>query len=322
MSLLPTRRAIACSALISAFAFSFSGSSAHAGPFTDKKTEKPAAAKTAPARQVDAVFLHGLGGSPRGMPIPGLESALKQLGVALKIASPWLRPVEIDADGYAHGTGTHTMTDQLARARAEIEKHEGPVLLIGHSFGGKAGFELAKQMPGKVKGIIAIAPSVKMLYAYYKNLTGQKGLPERETVVARLAEHEHWLSGEVDKTDALAREARNHGEEDRAAGLSGKARSLRGELGYLKTMQDLALHDETKMELDVGVPVLMLHGIDDHAVSIHYARRFAEANPKVNLVEYPGIGHGLDSRNAKLERDAHQDMIGRIYGFLNELEGK
>jgi len=161
-----------------------------------------------------------------------------------------------------------------------------------------------------------------MLYAYYKNLPGQKGLPERDAVLTRLGEHERMLTGEVAKTDALAREARDQGDERRASGLSGKARSLRGELDYLKTMQDLALHDETNMELNVGVPVLMLHGTDDNAVSIHYARRFAEANPKVKLVEYPGIGHGMDSEDRKLERDAHKDMVGQIHGFLKDLEAK
>jgi pimeloyl-ACP methyl ester carboxylesterase len=207
------------------------------------------------------------------------------------------------------------MTDQLARARAEIAKHDGPVVLIGHSFGGKAALALAKEMPDKVKGVIAIAPSVKMLYAYWKNLTGERGLPEsRETIIARLAEHEETLRGKLATAG-----------DDKL-----KARKLRGELGYLKTMQDLALHDETNMELDVGVPVLMLHGTDDESVSIHYAHRFAEANPKVKLVEYPGLGHGMDAADKelgraareKLEREAHKDMSVRIHGFLKELEAK
>jgi pimeloyl-ACP methyl ester carboxylesterase len=317
---------IACGALVGALTVSLIGKPAHAGWFTHTETtEKPAtkiAVKPATKQHVDAVFLHGLGGSPKGMPLPGLEGELAKLGVALKMEAPWLRPVEIDDEGYARSTGTHTMTDQLARARAEIAKHDGPVVLIGHSFGGKAAIALAKEMPGKVKGVIAIAPSVKMLYAYYKNLTQQKGLPEREAVVARLGEHERWLTGEIAKTDSLAREARDQGDDRRAAGLSGKVRGLRGELDYLKTMQDLALHDETNMELNVGVPVLMLHGTDDHAVSIHYARRFAEANPKVKLVEYEGIGHGMDSEDRRLERDARKDMVGQIHGFLKELEAK
>ncbi len=322
---------IACGALVGALTVSLIGKPAHAGWFTrTEATEKPAATKIAvkPAtkQHVDAVFLHGLGGSPKGMPLPGLEGELAKLGVALKMEAPWLRPVEIDDEGYARSTGTHTMTDQLARARAEIAKHDGPVVLIGHSFGGKAAIALAKEMPGKVKGVIAIAPSVKMLYAYYKNLTHPKGLPEREAVVARLGEHERWLTTARSPrpTRLLAKRATRAATTTGRRGFPARCARLRGELpdSSKDDVQDLALHDETNMELDVGVPMLMLHGTDDHAVSIHYARRFAEANPKVKLVEYEGIGHGMDSEDRKLERDAHKDMVGQIHGFLKELEAK
>jgi len=39
---------------------------------------------------------------------------------------------------------------------------------------------------------------------------------------------------------------------------------------------------------------LVFHGTEDHAVSIHYARRLAASNPKtVQLVELAGVGHML-----------------------------
>ncbi len=282
------------------------GSSAHAEwrMFGNKPAAPP---KSVPAqRHVEAIFLHGLGGEPTHFPLEGLEKALAKLGTELSISAPWLRPVRIDDEGKAHGTAPHTMSDQLARARAAIDAHDGPVVLIGHSFGGKAALALAKQRPDKVKGVIAFAPSVKMLYAYYKNLTGERGLPDSAKIAARLDVHEQWLRNELPKHDPDSKEA--HG--------------VRGELGYLATMQDLVKHDEPNLELGVAVPTLHLHGTDDEAVSIHYARRFAEQNPKVKLVEYQGINHGMNSKDPAVNESARRDMTVQINDFLKSLEVK
>ena len=266
-----------------------------------------APAKNVPAqRHVEAIFLHGLGGEPTHFPLEGLEQALAKLGTELSITAPWLRPVHIDEEGKAHGTGPHTMSDQLARARAAIDAHDGPVVLVGHSFGGKAALALAKQRPDKVKAVIAFAPSVKMLYAYYKNLTGERGLPDAAKVAARLDAHEQWLRSELPKHPPDSKEANG----------------LRGELGYLATMKDLIGHDESNLELGVPVPTLHLHGTDDEAVSIHYARRFAEQNPKVKLVEYAGINHGMNSKDPAVNGPARKDMTVQINDFLKSLEVK
>lgn len=258
-------------------------------------------------KKVDAVFLHGLGGAPSHFPLNNLKKELATQGMDLQLDAPWLRPVEIGFDGKAHGTGPHTMSDQLDRARKAINMHEGPVVLFGHSFGGKAAIALAKEFPGKVKGIVAFAPSVNMMYSYYKNLTGERGLPDEQKLIATLEHHQANLRNALDRPHIDDKE-RKH---------------LYGELHYLTTMMDLAKHNETKMELDVGVPTLMLHGTDDTAVSIHYAKRFAGANPKVNLVEYPGIGHGMDNeKDRDLEKNAQRDMATRIHNFLLHLDAK
>jgi len=255
-------------------------------------------------QKVDAIFLHGLGGEPSHFPLQKLKKALREKGMELQLDSPWLRPVEIDALGEAHSTGPHTMSDQLERARAAIAKHDGPVILFGHSFGGKAAIALAQEMPDKVKGVVAFAPSVKMLYAYWKNLTGQKGLPDAKTVLETLAKHEHGLRTRLAEIDPGSKEARG----------------IRGALGYHATMTDLALHDETAMEIGMKVPMLMLHGTADDAVSIHYARRFAEANPMVKFVEYAGVHHGMDSEDEKLGLAAKLDMTSKIHDFIASLK--
>ncbi|MEO9193217.1 MAG: alpha/beta hydrolase [Polyangia bacterium] len=293
-------------ALVGALAFGATPAYAGWHLFGAKDKAVTARKQVAVTRHVDAIFLHGLGGEPTHFPLNELTHALGALGTDLSIEAPWLRPVRVDSEGVAHSTGAHTMTDQLARARAAIDAHEGPVVLIGHSFGGKAAIALAKDRPDKVAGVVLLAPSVKMLYSYWKNLTGERGLPDKAKVTARLAAHEQWLRTE-----------RAHAEPGSKA-----ERGMTGELQYLATMQDLVHHDETNLELGVTVPTLHLHGIEDDAVSIHYARRFAEQNPKVKLVEFAGVDHGMHSRDGILDRAAGISMTQHINEFLKTLEAK
>jgi alpha-beta hydrolase superfamily lysophospholipase len=58
-------------------------------------------------------------------------------------------------------------------------------------------------------------------------------------------------------------------------------------------MRDLIQFQEPRVESGIRTPTLVFHGTDDRAVSIHYARRFAEPdrNPGATLVELPGTGH-------------------------------
>ncbi len=258
-----------------------------------------------------AIFLHGLGGEPNTHLIRNIFAELEQRGAAIEVTAPWLRPVAVDGRGEIREAGVHTMTDQLRRARAAIEAQPGPVVLIGHSFGGKAALQLAKEYPGKVKAVVAIAPSVKMLYAYYKQITGQRGLPDRATVERALDQHHRGLE------QTLAR-----------PGLDQRTqKGLRSELRYLQVMRDLAAHDEPRMEQGIATPTLVLHGTDDQAVSIHYTRRLAEANPGMQLVEYPGLDHGMSKwqglhQDQQATQGAARDAARRIHEFAYQHVGE
>jgi pimeloyl-ACP methyl ester carboxylesterase len=262
-----------------AFAFAFVASPASAEPGAPNALiaadlESPPIAYTlgegAPKSTV--IFMHGLGGSPKGYsdliralltPPPGSP--------AVRVVSIWMRPKQ----------GLHTMTDQLARARRAIDAEAGPVVLMGHSFGGKAAVKLAAEYPeAKVKGVVALAPSVNMLQSYWKRITGERALPEAGVVDAKLEQVQKALTRNL----AVAQ----------ARGDKELIEDAEGQLEYALTMRDLAKHDEAGSETTVKRPTLVLHGTDDEAVSIHYARRFAAANQgAVEMVELPGANHGF-----------------------------
>ena len=225
------------------------------------------------------VYLHGLGGGPGSMSTR-FGRALAKAGVTGKMVAPWLRPMQIVGGGELRQVGNHTMSDQIARAKAIIEEEPGPVVLIGHSFGGKLALKLALDMPDRVVGVVGLAPSVKMLHAYYKQLTGRSGLPADKAEIAGVLAREH------------ARLVRKAEETDFGW----------GDVHYNETMADLIQHDEPVSDRGPNKPMLVFHGTHDQAVSIHYVRRLAQDNPAVTLKEYAGFGHGLDLYVAKGRR--------------------
>lgn len=244
------------------------------------------------------IFMHGLGGSPKGS--LGLPRALvtPPANGSVRVVSIWMRPID----------GQHTMTDQLARARRAIEAEPGPVTLMGHSFGGKAALNLAKMYPAeKVTGIVALAPSVNMLQSYWKRLTGERVLPEPEVVEPQLANIEKQLEQRVKNAEAT--------------GDKKKIREARENLAYARTMRDLVHHDEPGTETTVTRPTLVLHGSEDEAVSIHYARRFADANANVEFVEIPGANHGFNGEDEEATIANLTAMRKPIRAFMAKTAG-
>jgi pimeloyl-ACP methyl ester carboxylesterase len=262
--------------------------------------------------QHTVVFLHGLGGKPHDQLLERLIASLERRGEAMHVVAPWLRPVALgDPDERGErpivSTGPHLMSEQLDKAREAIRAQPGRVFLVGHSFGGKAALALQREMPDKIAGVIAFAPSVNMLYAKWKDLTGERGLPDPETVTARLNVHMDYLEGRL-------REAQRHGTHDERVWL-------RSEISYLKTMIDL-VQFEPAIERDVQGPLLHLFGEGDRAVSVHYARRFDDVNPAVQHHEYPHLDHGLVKvDDHKVDHPATEaateDMVDRMIAFMH-----
>jgi len=273
-------------------------------PASTARPAAPVRYRTGPrgAERARIVFLHGLGDHPGTSMGRRLARELDRAGIATDIVAPWLRETEVAEDGWATPTGPHTMSGQLARIRDVLDAADGPVFLVGHSFGGRAALQLRHDP--RVLGVIGLAPSVKMVHAYWKEITGERGLPDAATVVRRLRSRADQLRAEWEETGSLR---------------------LSSEISYTELMADAASFDEPASELGVTTPTLVFHGAEDRAVSIHYARRFAEQNPGVELVEYPETDHSLIQyrpRTLTLEWDTEpedttmRDVARRIGRFI------
>jgi pimeloyl-ACP methyl ester carboxylesterase len=264
------------------------------------------------------LFLHGLGCGPDGQLIKRLVGAFNQLpgGASYKVVAPWLRPVRKNSRGTIVSAGCHTMSDQLQRARQVLRGENRPVVLLGHSFGGKAALQLAREFPDKVSCVVGLAPSVNMLYSYWKNLTGERGLPDdAQRICRKLDRYQNRLR------DQLAT-ARRSGDRDAIA-------NAKEQLDYHTTMKDLVQFNEPRVERGIRTPTLVLQGTEDRAVSVHYARRFADRarNPGVQLTELQGLDHHflkykasalLPTVDRRATERVTQQMAARISGFIDQ----
>jgi len=250
------------------------------------------------------VYLHGLGCEPNDPVIRRLVREFDRRRDGYLVVAPWLRPVAADGRGKLVEAGPHTMSDQLQRARRVIEQQEGRVVLMGHSFGGKAALQLAREYPHKVACVVGLAPSVNMLYSYWKRLTGERGLPaDTHRLQRTIAAHRDRLGAELQR--ALGRADRKAADE------------LRSAVEYADVMRDLTGFNEPGVESGVRTPTLVLQGTADEAVSIHYSRRFAQQNPGVRLFELEGVSHAFRAPQQPL-RDVTREMAPRITSFINQ----
>lgn len=244
--------------------------------------------------QSTVIFMHGMGSGPqhnnnliRTLLTPPKGSP------AVRVISIWMRPQ----------TGLHTMTDQLARARAAIDAQPGPVTLMGHSFGAKAAVKLAAEYPEeKVKSVVALAPAVGMIPRFLKRYGGQQTMPAPHEVRPIVVDVQRQFARKL----AVARAA------DDPHAIAANARRLE----FSRQIEDLLDHDEHGIERNVTRPVLVIHGTDDEQVSIGRARGFAARNKgTVKLVELPAVDHNF--RHPEMERhEVAATMRGPVQRFL------
>ena len=268
--------------------------------------------RTGEGERATIIFLHGLGGRPDGQLMHDVARGLHAENGAFDVLAPWLRSVTMRENGDIVSRQRHTMSDQLRRASELIEAAPGPVILLGHSFGGKAALRLAELYPDKVRGIVALSPSVRMLHSFWKRVTGERGLPaDPQVMLDTMSAYETQLRAGLEQAAT---------EKEREAYAS--------ELGYVQVMRDLVSYGERQVESSVRTPTLVLHGTEDGAVSIHYARQFAQQNRSVRLVEYDGVGHSFEEDVATGRRGffgvrrepVTQDIARQIMTFTRELD--
>ena len=202
-----------------------------------------------------AILIHGSGGDHRGW---ALQSPRFPGSVA------------VDLPGHPDGAALDHIDALVATLAGALERVDGTRVLVGHSLGGAAALATALARPDLVNGLVVLS-------------TGAR-LPVPDSAMERLAgdfgaERDRVVEGSV--ADAGSPAARRAREAIDACGPGGMAADyaacrsvdLRGRLGGL------------------SVPVLIVHGADDHLVPVWLGEELARELPMAQMVVVPGVRH-------------------------------
>lgn len=182
------------------------------------------------------------------------------------------------ADEYAH------------RIIAVLEEMPSPMLVLGHSFGGRVAVCLAARRPDLVSGMILTgAPLVGGV---------RRSRPRRSYRLVRWGHRRGLISD--DRMEALRR---RHGSSD-----------YRTARGVMRDVLVKAVNESYEEQLDgLSLPVHLVWGAQDTEVPVERARqvyrRLRESGCEVRLREVDGAGHDLPLSRPDILRDAILVML-------------
>ncbi len=193
-------------------------------------------------------------------------------GVARALAAHGVASLSLDLPGFGSSPPPRRATG--ARGYAEVvgsvldEIAEGPLVLFGHSFGGKVATALAAQWPDRVRSLILCgAPVLRQ---------GPRRRPPWGFRVARAARRARLVPESV-----LERARQRYGSSD-----------YRAARGVMREVLVATLGESLDEELDrVKVPVTLLWGERDEAVPLEVARAALTHLSNARLEVLDGIGH-------------------------------
>jgi pimeloyl-ACP methyl ester carboxylesterase len=188
-----------------------------------------------------------------GSAIPGIAPDLPGFGSAPPPSAPW---------------GSREYAEALAVLLEEAAVVRGPLVVVGHSLGGRIAVRLAASRPELVAGLVlAAAPLVRL------------GQPRKVPFVyraARAASRRHLVPGSV-----LEAARRRWGSSDYLAST-----------GIMRDVLVRIVNESYEDDLQkISAPVELVWGDGDREVPIEVARRLEELLAQAKLTILSGVGH-------------------------------
>jgi len=183
--------------------------------------------------------------------------------------------------------GAAEYADQLVRILPEMDP---PVVVVGHSFGGRVAVCLANRSPGVIGGLVLSgAPLLRVHRA------------ARPRLSYRLIRWGHRRG--LISDDRMESIRRRQGSDD-----------YRSARGVMRDVLVKVVNESYEEQLDaLAVPVDLIWGADDREVPVDRARlahrRLEEANCEVRLRIVDGVGHDLPMSRPEVIRQAIEPML-------------
>jgi 3-oxoadipate enol-lactonase len=234
------------------------------------------------------VLLEGMGGD-----IPGWRRNIAHLAARYRVLA-----YDFRGNGRSDKPDEPVTMGTFAEDTVGLLDHLGfgSAHLYGQSFGGMVGLELALTRTDRVRSLVLAATNAGSRRASRPGSGGN--VPKDKPYLAL------YSSG-------FAERHPEHVEEDILVGSQNPQPPYAGRRQW-EAMQDWDVWDRLA---EVACPVLVLHGTEDHLVSVENARRLAAAIPDSRLVLLQGAGHVYHSEQAEASDAA-------VLDFLDELESR
>ena len=228
------------------------------------------------------VLLHGWGRTHRDL-----------LGVAELPGADVLNALLLDLPGF--GSSPPPDLAMAARGYAELlvpvlSELEGPVIVVGHSFGGRVAVALAATHPELVKGLVLCG--VPLLA---REKTASRSVPLRYRVIRSLANR-----GLIAEHRLEAARQRFGSPDYRAA--TGVMREV-----LVKVVSE----DYRDALLSMQAPLMMVWGEDDRDVPLAMAKEVCEILPSASLDVVVGSGHDVVIEAPERVRQAIDSLLSR-----------
>ncbi len=219
------------------------------------------------AGHATAVFVHGMGSHRRGE---------KALYFADRFAARGWGFLAPDLRGHGESGGAIrdlTFSALLADLECVVEwalsrigGGGAPILLIGSSMGGALAAWHTLRHPGRVSGVVMIAPSLSFPHSLTAKLTDEELAAWRRKGSRRITSQ--WLDLE---------------------------------LGY-GVVEDARRYDPERLSRDYATPTLIFHGMADDAVPWQGSLEFIQGNesPQIDLMLFKGGGHRLTAHKERI----------------------
>jgi pimeloyl-ACP methyl ester carboxylesterase len=212
-------------------------------------------------------------GAPQVLALHGWARSHRDFDAVLAPpGAPALPAVALDLPGFgvspppAEAWGAAAYAEAVAPV---LDDMGVPVVVLGHSFGGRVALHLATQRPDAVRALVLTG--VPLLHPLDRRA--------RVAVGYKLVRRLHRMRVVSDRALEAARQ--RHGSADYKAAQ-----------GIMRQVHVRAVNETYEAQLDAArCPVHLVWGADDTVVPLEVAQRAVARLARGDLVTYPGVGH-------------------------------
>jgi pimeloyl-ACP methyl ester carboxylesterase len=256
-------------------------------------------------------FVHEAGSGPAVLCVHSNASSSAQWRGLMDRLSPRFRVLAPDSWGAGRSPEwpadrALTLGDEVALLAPLLDRIDGPLVLVGHSYGGAVALMAALAHPGRVRAMALYEPT---LFA----LLDQAGPPPNEADGIRVAVARAAAAFDAGDPDAGTRHFIDYwsGEGSWARTPAERKPAIVSATRHVRRWAHALTNEPTPLAAfrSLDIPVLVMTGSLSTAAAHGVARELKAALPQVQAMHFDGLGHMAPLTHADTVNDAMQRFI-------------